>query len=107
MAQKVEGLGLTRLSDTVLRRSKTTGNMSLASETDCRDHEMVMELGNRGHGGRSVAHIVPVSTKGRKRDGNGGRDSEDCGMLNKGIVVTNEVTITYTQEQMIERIIGF
>lgn len=82
----------------MLSRSRTrkTGNMSLASVTD--EAEMGLELGDGARGVKSSAHAA----HGGRRHG-----SVDARMLDKGIVVTNEVTVTYTQEERIERIIGF
>lgn len=69
--------------------------MSLASATD--EADLGLELGDGPRGVKSSAHAA----SGRRHG------SVDTGMLKKGIVVTNEVTVTYTQEERIERIIGF
>lgn len=92
---------LRRLPSEVLSRSRTrkTGNMSLSSVTD--ETDLGLELGDGPRGVKSSAHAA---------SGHGGRHAHgglDSSMLNKGIVVTNEVTVTYTQEERIERIIGF
>lgn len=104
-----------------MRRShKQTGNMSLTSETDLgldtlelgdrgpagAGHSVAAEGGGGVGGGRDAKKQHQRGASGRSRDAYG-PESEDLGMLTKGIVVTNEVTITYTQEEMIERIVGF
>lgn len=87
---------LTRLPSTMLSRSRQSGQMSLNSTSE--DHDLGMELvkGSGARAGKSSARAE------RQRN-----NSVESGMLTKGIVVTNEVTITYTQEERIERIIGF
>lgn len=84
--------------------------MSLTSVTD--DNDLSLELGDGPRGVKSSAHAASSGPCRGDRGGAGGgsrhmHDGVDSGMLNKGIVVTNEVTVTYTQEERIERIIGF
>lgn len=80
----------------MISRSRKTGNLSLGSVAD--DNDLGIELGKDPRGASNSAHAEP---------GQRNNSSVDFGMLNKGIVVTNEVTITYTQEERIEKIIGF
>lgn len=81
----------------MISRSRKTGNMSLASVVEDSD-DLGIELGKDPRGATNSAHAAPNHKH---------NSSIDFGMLNKGIVVTNEVTITYTQEERIEKIIGF
>lgn len=97
-----------RLPSTVLSRgTRKTGNMSLTSLTG---HDEGGELGlglELGDGPRGVKSSAHAASAPRPRHGTADSAGLDAGMLNKGIVVTNEVTVTYTQEERIERIIGF
>lgn len=96
MAQRM--LRLTHLHTSVLSRTKT-GNMSLASEAGAIGHDdgdFAMELANGSSPPKASAHA-----------GRGQKGDVDWDMLNQGIVVTHEVEITYSQEEMIEKIIGF
>lgn len=91
---------MARLSSTLLGRSK--GGMTLTSE--CRDGTnddevgLNLELGNAP--GRPPA-------KSSAQAGRGENSSVDWGTMNKGIMVTKEVTVTYTEEERIQRVIGF
>lgn len=91
---------MARLGTTMLGRSR--GGMTLTSE--CRDTtnddevELNLELGNAP--GRP-----PAKSSAQAGRGEGG--SVDWGMMNKGIMVTKEVTVTYTEEERIQRVIGF
>lgn len=71
--------------------------MSLNSVTD-HDNDLSLELvkGSAARGGQSSAHAARRTN-----------ESVESGLMTKGIIVTNEVTITYTQEERIERVIGF
>lgn len=94
-----------RLPSTMLSRgTRKTGNMSLTSLTGHDEGELglSLELGDGPRGVKSSAHAASTPRRHGTAD-----SAVDAGMLNKGIVVTNEVTVTYTQEERIERIIGF
>lgn len=91
------------LGSTVLGRSK--GGLTLTS--DCRDgsngtndDEIGLNLEMGVNPGRSAA-------KSSVQAGRGENGSVDWGMMNQGIMVTKEVTVTYTEEERIERVIGF
>lgn len=97
---------MARLGSTVLGRSNK-GGMTLSSE--CRDGShglnddevglnLELELGNAP--GRPPA-------KSSAQAGRGETSGVDWGTMNKGIMVTKEVTVTYTEEERIQRVIGF
>lgn len=89
----------------MMGRSNKSGNMSLASDSrdalgDSDDRNLTLELGN-------APGKKPAKSSAHAQRGDHG--SVDWGMLNsgKGIVVTKEVHVTYTEEERIERVIGF
>lgn len=95
-------LRMSRLGSTVLGRSHNGRSMSLRS--DCQDPNsdergLNLELGTApGHPPcKNIAHA------GRA----GGNSSVDWGMMSKGIVVTKEVSVVYSEEERIQRVIGF
>lgn len=91
----------------MLGRPHDGRNMSLSS--DCLDPSsssrsesglnLELQLGNAP--GKPPA-------KNSAHAGRVARSSDvDWGMLSKGIVVTKEVSVTYTEEERIQRVIGF
>ncbi|KAF3768857.1 hypothetical protein M406DRAFT_71826 [Cryphonectria parasitica EP155] len=82
---------LSSFSTDVLTRSKTR-NMSLTSD----DADYGWELTNSAFAARTGVRASPTQ-----------EDNTDWGELNRAIVVTKEVHVEYSQEERIERIIGF
>lgn len=98
--RKWVALRMERLGSTMLGRSSLKGgNLSLRSESREPDYDdRNLELGSApgSRPAKSSAHA-----------GRGENGSVDWRMLNEGIVVTKEVSVTYTEEERIQRVIGF
>lgn len=95
---------MARLGSTVLGRSNK-GGVTLNSE--CRD-------GSRGTNDDEIRLNLELGTapgrppaKSSAQAERGETSSVDWGTMNKGIMVTKEVTVTYTEEERIQRVIGF
>lgn len=95
---------MAQLGSTVLGRSNK-GGMTLSSE--CRD-------GSHGTNDDEIGLNLELGTapgripaKSSAQAGRGETSSVDWGTMNKGIMVTKEVSVTYTEEERIQRVIGF
>lgn len=97
---------MAQLGSTVLGRSNK-GGMTLNSE--CRDgshgtNDDEIELNLELELNKAPGRPAPKThTQARRGEGS----SVDWGSMNKGIMVTKEVTVTYTEEERIQRVIGF
>ncbi|KAK2604789.1 hypothetical protein N8I77_007689 [Diaporthe amygdali] len=87
---------ISRLQSTVLGRSKTGVSMTSDSRGLTDDTEMVLELGTAPPT-KARVEVAPDEVKAMT----------DPWMENQGIVVTTDIKIEVSQEDRIERIIGF
>lgn len=87
---------ISRLQSTVLGRSKTGVSMTSDSRGLTDDTEMALELG-AGIPNKARVEVVPDEHK----------VVTDPWMENQGIVVTTDIKVEVSQEDRIERVIGF